>query len=315
MAYDADVVDSPSGQTAPLWTLRDPAGAPLHEDPSRGKRVPEGTLVAGKYRVGPVIGRGAYSTVYGATQEPMGREVALKVAGGATDDPVLRARFAREARFLAAIDHPNVVRVYELGWLESGPAAIAMERLVGETLQQRLDQVGPMTAAAAIPILRHVLDALIEVHGRAFVHRDLKPANVMLTGPRHAPIPKLLDFGIGKDLADHQRLTASGKFVGTPAYLAPEQMKPKHAVDARADLYTVGVLLFQMLTGRLPFTGNGVRVIMAVVGEPAPRLSTIRSDVAPALDALVDKALAKAPEERFQSAEEMSAALAALADG
>jgi serine/threonine-protein kinase len=239
----------------------------------------------------------------------MGRAVALKVAGGSTDDPVVRARFTREARFLAAIDHPNVVRVYELGWLENGPAAIAMERLNGETLQQRLEQVGPMDERAAVAILRQVLDALTEVHARSFVHRDLKPANVMLTGPRSSPIPKVLDFGIGKDLADAEQLTAAGKFVGTPAYLAPEQMKPKTPVDSRADLYTIGVLLFQMLTGRLPFVGPGARVIFAVIGEPAPRVSSLRADVSPALDELVAKALAKNPAERFQTAEEMSAAL------
>lgn len=305
---------SASGQVAPLWTLRDENGQPLVDDPMRGKRVPVGTLVAGKYRVGEPIGRGAYSTVYAASQEPMGRAVALKVAGGSTDDPVLRARFTREARFLAAIDHPNVVRVYELGWLETGPAAIAMERLNGETLQQRIDQVGPMDEGASVTILRHVLDALTEVHSRSFVHRDLKPANVMLTGPRHAPVPKLLDFGIGKDLADTEQLTAAGKFVGTPAYLAPEQMKPKAIVDARADLYTVGVLLFQMLTGRLPFNGPGARVIFAVLGEPPPKLRTLRADVSPAMEALVDRALAKDPKLRFDSAEEMRAAmLAALA--
>jgi serine/threonine-protein kinase len=298
---------------APLWTMRDEDGGPLLDDPARGKRIPAGTLVASKYRVGEPIGRGQYSTVYAATQEPMGRAVALKVAGGSTDDPVLRARFTREARFLAAIDHPNVVRVYELGWLETGPAAIAMERLNGETLQQRLDQVGPMDEGVSIAILRQVLDALTEVHSRSFVHRDLKPANVMLTGPRHAPVPKVLDFGIGKDLADNEQLTASGKFVGTPAYLAPEQMRPKTTVDARADLYTIGVLLFQMLTGRLPFLGPGARVIFAVISEPAPKLGTLRSDVSPAVEALVAKALSKDPAQRYQTAEEMrTAMLAAL---
>jgi serine/threonine protein kinase len=307
---DSRASGSLSGQMAPMWTLRDEGGNPLGEDPMRGKRIPVGTVVAAKYRVGETIGRGAYSTVYAATQEPMGRAVALKVAGGSTDDPVLRARFTREARFLAAIDHPNVVRVYELGWLESGPAAIAMERLNGETLQQRIEHVGPMDVGSAVAILRPLLDALTEVHARSFVHRDLKPANVMLTGPRHAPVPKLLDFGIGKDLADNEQLTATGKFVGTPAYLAPEQMKPKAAVDARADLYTVGVLLFQMLTGKMPFVGAGARVIFAVIGEPAPRLATLRPDVAPAIDALVAKALAKDPAQRYASAEEMSAALA-----
>ena len=294
---------------APLWTMRDEDGAPLLDDPMRGKRIPAGTLIAAKYRVGEPIGRGAYSTIYAASQEPMGRAVALKVAGGSTDDPVLRARFAREARFLAAIDHPNVVRVYELGWLESGPAAIVMERLNGDTLQQRLEQGGAMDASTSIAILRPVLDALTEVHGRAFVHRDLKPANIMLTGPRHAPVPKVLDFGIGKDLADGEPLTATGKFVGTPAYLAPEQMKPHAVVDARADLYTIGVLLFQMLTGRLPFVGPVARVMLAVISEPAPKVNKLRPDVSPALDALVAKALSKDPAQRFQTAEEMSTAM------
>jgi serine/threonine-protein kinase len=292
--------------------LRDEQGGPLAHDPMRGKRIPAGTLVASKYLVGEPIGRGAYSTIYAATQQPMGREVALKIAGGNTEDPTLRARFTREARFLASVDHANVVRVYELGWLETGPAAIAMERLRGDTLQQRIDREGKLGVREAAAILGPVLDALTEVHGRSFVHRDLKPANVMLTGPAYAPVPKLLDFGIGKDLVDEEQLTASGKFVGTPAYLAPEQMRPRASVDARADLYTVGVLMFQMLTGRPPFSGAIMKTMLAVLNEPPPKLRTLRPELSPSVEAFVDKALAKDAAHRFQTADEMNRALDAL---
>ena len=314
-SYHARVTDSArtstSGLQAPLWTLVDEHGVPLGNDPLRGKRIPAGALVANKFRVAEPIGRGQYSTIYAATQAPIGREVALKVAGGNTDDPALRARFMREARFLASIDHPNVVRVYEMGWLTSGPAAIAMERLRGETLQQRLERDASMKLGEAIAILRPVLEALTEVHGRNFVHRDLKPANVMLTGSVAPLVPKLLDFGIGKDLMDNQQLTAAGKFVGTPAYLAPEQMRPRGTVDARADLYTVGILLFQMLTGRTPFVGATARTMLAVINEVPPLLRSLRSDVPPGIEALVAKALAKDPAQRFQTADEMNAALQA----
>jgi serine/threonine-protein kinase len=311
MVHVSDAKTSQSGSSPP-WSMRDPTGTPLGDDPGRGQRIPVGTVLAGKYEVGEPIGRGSGSTVYGATQRPMGREVAIKVASASQSDPVARARFVREARFLAAIDHPNVVRVYELGWLENGAAAIAMERLRGETLQQRLDRGGPTDVAEAVALVRPLLDALTEVHGQGIVHRDLKPSNVFLVAgvTRGSYVPKLLDFGIGKDLADaSEPLTAAGRFVGTPAFLAPEQMRPKATVDARADLYTVGVLLFRMLSGRLPFVAPGARVIFQVLGEPAPRLSSLRADVPAAMDELVAKALAKDPAQRHQTAEELRDAL------
>jgi serine/threonine protein kinase len=298
---------------APLWTLRGRDNQPLPPDPARGQRIPTGSIVAGKYHVGVPIGRGAWSTVYSAVQQPMEREIALKVAGGATDDPVLRARFAREAKFLATIDHPNVVKVYELGWLETGPAAIAMERLHGETLADHLKREKKLSAPDALELGARLCDALIEVHSHSIIHRDLKPANVFVARDAGSLVPKLLDFGIGRDLGDAERLTAVGQFLGTPAYLSPEQVTPKGVVDTRTDLYTIGVLLFQCLTGRLPFEGQPTKVMMQVMREPAARPSTLDSSIPHAIDALLATAMAKKADDRFQTAEEMRDALRATA--
>jgi eukaryotic-like serine/threonine-protein kinase len=295
-----------------MWSLRGRDNLPLPADPTRGQRIPVGSIVAGKYHVSAPIGRGAWSTVYGAIQQPMQRDIALKVAGGGTDDPVLRARFAREAKFLATIDHPNVVKVYELGWLETGPAAIAMERLHGETLADHLKREKRLSVADTLAIGSKLCDALIEVHSHSIIHRDLKPANVFVTGAAGAMTPKLLDFGIGRDLSDGDRLTAAGQFLGTPAYLSPEQITPRATVDERTDLYTIGVLLFQCLTGRLPFDAPPGRVMFMVMRDPAPRASSIVPDLFPAIDGLLETALAKQPRDRFQSAEAMRDALRQL---
>lgn len=292
-----------------MWSLRGRDGKPLPVDPSRGQRIPVGSIVAGKYHVGVPIGRGAWSTVYSAVQQPMQRDIALKVAGGATDDPVLRARFAREAKFLATIDHPNVVKVYELGWLETGPAAIAMERLQGETLADHLTRERKLSVSDALGMCAQLCDALIEVHSHSIIHRDLKPANVFVSRGEHGLTPKLLDFGIGRDLLDAERLTAAGQNLGTPAYLSPEQVTPKAVVDERTDLYTIGVLLFQCLTGKLPFDAPAMKVLMMLIKDPAPKPSSIDPTLGPSIDGLLATLLAKNPRDRFQSAEEMRDAL------
>lgn len=298
-----------SAAPPPIWTVHDEDGRPRVAGDDRSQRLEAGTIIAGKYHLGEPIGRGAWSTTYAAVQQPIGREVALKIAGGETGDPVLRERFAREARFLAAIDHPNVVKVYAMGWLETGPAAIAMERMHGETLQQRLDRDGAMAPREAFELVRQLLGAISEVHARSFVHRDLKPTNVFLADRRGEIIPRLLDFGIGRDLGEDDRLTAVGRFVGSPAYLAPEQMMPRATIDARADLYTLGVLLFQTLTGQLPFVAQGPRVIMMVMRDPPPKPSEVRPGLGTTVDAVIAKALSKKPDDRFQTADEMSEAL------
>ena len=203
------------------------------------------------------------------------------------------------------------MKVYELGWLETGPAAIAMERLHGETLADHLKREKRMTPRDALELGAQICDALMEVHTHAIVHRDLKPANVFLVGQRGALVPKLLDFGIGRDLNDGDRLTGSGVLLGTPAFLAPEQVAQKTVVDERADLYTVGVLMYLCLTGRLPFEGNPVRVLMMVVRDQPKRASEVEPALGAAFDGLLATCLAKTPSDRFQSAEEMRDALRA----
>lgn len=296
-----------------MWTVRDHAGAPYPEDPSRGQRLPEGTLLAGKYVVGEVLGRGSTSTVYSGEQRPMGRPVAIKLASASAPGSEGHLRLVREARILAEFAHEALVRVFEVGWLETGPAAIVMERLVGETLRQRLKREGVMGAPELVPILQRVLDGLAVVHEAKVVHRDLAPGNIFLARSRQGMVPKLIDFGLGRDLEEASRLTAVGRVVGQPAYMAPEQLLHGMEVDARADLYTLGVTAYEALTGRPPFVAPANAVIFKVIRERAPLASVTCPSLGTRWDGFLAKALAKSSEDRFQTAREMSRALDTLA--
>jgi hypothetical protein len=282
-----------------------------------------GQVVAGRYRLDSVLGSGAVGVVYAATDDKDGGEVALKVLteGGDVAGQGLR-RFQREGAALRKLEHPHVVRVLDAGLDDAaGLAFIAMERLEGETLAERIDGDGPLSPALTLRLGRQILEALAYAHAHHVVHRDLKPGNIFLTGPHQRPEVKLLDFGLAKFLAVDAdgdvsaTLTQSGMVLGTPLYMAPEQCAGDR-VDARADVYAAGCVLYEMLAGDPPFLlESQADVVRAHLVRPPPPLPEGSGDPAlrHALGELIDRALAKAPEARFQDGAEMLAALGALA--
>lgn len=280
-----------------------PAGERERKPSTDDDDLAPGTLLLGKYSVQSVLGRGSACTVYTATHVPLQRRVALKVLRRGPDRERRRARLLREARLLAEIEHPSIVKVFEHGAIDDETAFLALELLEGETLAQRVGR-GVLPARDALLIAEPVLGALEEVHAHGVVHRDVTLENIFLEGDRVV----LLDFGSGRPDAA-VRLTGSAGPVGTPGHLAPEQLHPDIPVDARTDVYQLGVSIYRALTGAFPFAGSGGELFARILFEPALAPSKLRPDVPAAVDALVDKALAKAPTARFQSAAEMRGAV------
>jgi len=273
-----------------------------------------GTVVVGRYRIEEKLGQGGMGAVYRATQMPLGRAVALKVIKRSlTDDAIAVKRFEKEARAMATLAAPSIVVIHDFGTLDgSAPGEtsgaglfIAMELLQGEDLDERLARSGRLPWTFVAHVGAAVCDALVVAHGAGVVHRDLKPANVMLTGDDARPNVKVLDFGVAKLKDDGGKgLTETGLVVGTPGYIAPEQMSGV-TDDPRSDLYALGVLLFEALTGRPPFDAETpMKLLLKHLAEPAPKThSLMEGALAPTeLLTLVDALLSKAPEERPASA-------------
>jgi eukaryotic-like serine/threonine-protein kinase len=274
----------------------------------------------GKYRVISLIASGGMGHVYEAEQAPLGRRVALKVlrlpAGDARDadrPEYFRKRFFREASILARMQHPNVVTLHDYGRIEGEPERyfMAMEYLDGVTLAQCIDSRAPLAADETLRLLRQVARGLREAHKLGAVHRDLKPSNIMLVPDEDGgEVVKILDFGIGKLLSapgEEQELTQEGAFLGSPKYVAPEQVNERR-VDARTDVYSLGVIAYECLTGQLPFqTETNLEMILAHCSAPVPEMShrapTVR--VPAVIEAFVRKCLEKSPMDRPQSMEEV----------
>ena len=277
-----------------------------------------GSLVGGRYRIVRKLGAGGMGEVYVATQEPLGREVALKIVRGelAQEERAVE-RFRREAMTLSQLVHPHIVALYDFGEAEHGTLFFAMELLPGESLRQRLATRGRMLASATLPIVREICSALGAAHKHGVLHRDLKPDNVMLIEAfGRTDFVKLLDFGIAKAVnADAQNtqtasLTQSGMLVGTPGYLAPEVVMYGIQDDPRSDLYALGVTWFEMLTGRAPFTAaTPVGVMMKHAQEAPPRVGDLVEGIPAGVLILVDKLLLKNPEMRPRNAEAVIEAL------
>ncbi len=275
------------------------------------------------YRRIALIGRGGIGEVYLVEHMELRKRFAAKVLRAQLSTARRQIeRLRREARALGAIPHPNIVAVSDAGVTPSGHSFVVMERLVGCTLHSEM-KARRLPLAEALSIARAVLSGLAEAHRAGFVHRDIKPANVFLHQDGDKRVPKILDFGVAKFLAssaigEHARvpLTAQGQAVGTPLHMSPEQASGR-PVDARADLYAVGLLLYEMITGRGPFATRDPDLAMAAHVNEAPLPpSALSAEPVPAeLDAIVLRALEKDPADRFQTAEQMSAALAGLARG
>ena len=263
------------------------------------------TLVAERYRILGSIGRGGMGHVYRAEHIWLHKEVALKVLGGSGVDQ-LAARFEREAHAVARLDHPGCVRVLDYG-IAGGAPYLAMELLEGPTLAAALRDEGAFQVARAVSVARALLAALAHAHGRGVLHRDVKPENVILAAGG-APRPVLIDFGLAS-MRDAGPLTGAGMCMGSPAYMAPERLLGEPHTE-RSDVYSVGVILYELLAGTSPFLGCSPEEIMQEVLNRPPRpLRAIRSDVSTPLDAIVRRALAQDPARRHADAEEMRSAL------
>ncbi len=277
-----------------------------------------GEIIGGKYRLDRLLGEGGMGAVYAAENLNTGRRVAVKVLHGQwMQRPEVAQRFVREARATTAIAHPNIVEVLDLDSdAARGITYIVQEFLQGETLEAHLAaQPGRRIGAReALAIAVPVMGALVAAHASGIVHRDLKPANLFLVQMRSGEVvPKVIDFGIAKDVADSQgaaHRTQEGSAIGTPSYMSPEQVSGQTDVDAQTDVWSLGVVLYEMLTGRLPFESPNVNVLMAqiLMGSPTP-LAAHRPDAPDDLLEIIATALRRERGERFGSMRAMLSAV------
>ena len=262
-----------------------------------------GTVI-GKYRIVGSLGRGATGVVYRAVDESLGRDVAIKILSSEVTESDLLKRFRTEATALAKLNHPGIATIYEL-FTSGSDLLMVMEFVAGQTLEQLSEREGPMAPARASYFVDGILSALEQAHRVGIVHRDIKPANVMIT---HAGGVKIMDFGIAQ-VRGVEHFTVDGCLMGTPAYIAPEHVRGEH-VDERADLYAAGVIFYRLLTGRLPFNADSTVVMLQKhISERPTALRAHRADLPPWCDAIVQRAMAKRPARRFQTASEFRTAL------
>ena len=279
-----------------------------------------GQVVDGKYRVTACIGEGGMGAVYAGEHLKLHRRVAIKVLHAAVAiDPEVVTRFEREAQAAGRIGNDHILEVFDIGELPGGDRYMVMEFLDGEAMNSRFTRLGRVAPRQIYPLVRQLLEGLGAAHAAGIVHRDLKPANVFILREKMGVLDyvKIIDFGISKFQsttdAPHNQ-TRTGTIIGTPAYMAPEQARGLREADARTDIYAVGVILYEAVTGRCPFEGTSTNDLLFKIflNEPTP-IDSIVQDVDPAFGSLVMKALAKEPGDRYARAEEFIAALDAWA--
>jgi serine/threonine-protein kinase len=274
-----------------------------------------GTVIAGRYRLERPLAAGGMGAVWIARHTSLQTEVAVKVMSAASaGSAAARARFEREARSAASLRHANVVAVVDSGIEEDTPYLV-MELLRGESLEERLARKGRLALEVLVPIAMQIGRGLRKAHEAGIIHRDLKPGNVFLAREDDEEIVKLLDFGIAKEidlsLGEH---TKTSELMGSPHYMSPEQLRSSKKTDVRSDLWSFGVVLYRSLTGAIPFPGDTLAEVMVqVFSSPLPLPSQIVPGLSPAVDAYFQRALARDPDERFQSVREMVDAFTALA--
>ncbi|MGH7296062.1 MAG: serine/threonine-protein kinase, partial [Polyangiaceae bacterium] len=278
-----------------------------------------GAIVAGTYRVIREIGQGGFGAVYEVEHLRIpGQRLALKIMNPTLNrDEGRRARFVREIQVNLRLSHPNIVTVRDCEATEA-LTYYTMDFVDGQPLDVTLKKGGALPVSRALDIARQALHGLAAAHAEKIVHRDVKPGNLMIAGSSGKEVVKVLDFGIAKIVEEGASTTQDAAFVGTPAYLSPEQAQCKQGADPRSDIYSLGVVLYEMLAGRLPFQSESVTgFIFQHSYEQAPPISKVAPEkgVPPAVDAIVLRALEKEPERRFQSAAEMDAAIDAFLAG
>jgi serine/threonine-protein kinase len=259
-----------------------------------------GNLLGG-YRLESPLGRGGMSVVYMAEDTKLGRKVALKVmAEELSENDAFRSRFIREAQMAANLEHPNIVPVYDAGEI-NGVLYLSMRIIRGTDLRRVITEGGPLETRRTLTILRQVASALDAAHQAGLVHRDVKPANILLAmhgGDEHA---YLTDFGLTKHVSSKSGLTKTGQFMGTIDYVAPEQIRGTE-VDGRTDVYSLGCVLYECLTGQLPFIKDqDVAILFAHLEDTPPRISEKRGDLSPALDDVIARAMQKEKDDRFET--------------
>jgi serine/threonine-protein kinase len=288
-------------------TLCPSDGSALEKDPDSLV----GTTLSGKYRIDARLNEGGMGTVYRGTHVLMDKTVAIKVLRPslAADEKIV-ARFSREARAASRISHPNALSVTDFGEDESGHVFLVMEYLSGKTLKHVIREEGPLPLARVVDIARQIGDALHAAHEQGVVHRDLKSDNIMLLDTMTGDHAKVLDFGIAKinesDGAVDTNLTAPNLVIGTPQYMSPEQCSQDSEIDARSDIYSFGVILYEMLVGHVPFSGDSpTMVMMKHLQDPVPSVMEERSDVPASVARVVARAMAKLPRNRYQNVAEL----------
>ena len=276
------------------------------------REMPPGILIADRYEIVRLAGRGGMGAVYEAHDQKSKNKVAVKILRDASSDE--RERFDREARVLAALSHPAIVRYIDHGEIYASEPYLVMEWLAGEPLDVRLSR-GKLDIEETLAMAERMALALAAAHARGIVHRDIKPSNIFLPdGNLHEA--KLLDFGIARRSVETRILTRTGEFMGTPGYVAPEQARGDESMNARADIFSLGCVLFECLVGKPAFTGQHVVAILAkVLFDEVPRVSALRAGIPFAVDVLISKMLAKRPEDRFADGESVVAAISQIRDG
>ncbi len=273
-----------------------------------------GEKLGGRYKVRGVLGKGGMGMVYDAEHIGLRRHVAIKVMNSARSRThVAVQRFEREARAAGAIGHPNICEVFDLGTTDDGRPYLVMEKLVGMTLADRLERYGPLPIEDVVDVAVQVLAGLSAAHEKGFLHRDIKPDNIFLAERRGLPpIVKILDFGVSKPMRDDGStdeefdLTRTGMVMGTPYYMSPEQAQGERDLDGRVDVYATGVVMYEALTGRRPFSAPNYGSLLLAILNTVPRpISEFRPSTPPALEQIVMLAMHKDRNVRYPSANAM----------
>src|SRR3984957_13787710 len=293
---------------------------------TKGSGVPDpliGRVINDRFRISALIARGGMGKVYRAEQGPRGRVCALKVLNpnyAGDQDPEFHKRFFLEASIASKLTHPNTVTIFDYGRTDDDIYYMAMEYLEGHTLHRAIREAGHFPEERAAHVARQICRALREAHSLGVIHRDLKPANIFLVEHGdETDFVKVLDFGLVKNVSENkgEDLTQTGLFMGSPKYMAPEQIRGDR-VDARTDIYALGIIMYEMITGKVPFDRpNSVNILMAHVNEEAPPMRQMNPaiNLSPQIEETVGRCMAKDPDQRFRSMDEVLAALKRVGGG